>query len=289
MAPGGPREPAYRHSDERMASHSLSPADEQVYNSKALGYLCAILFHPSSIVAQHVRAQWTRYSPGDATTRAKLEELLMAVFDAPAKLEISETYIQVLDHPALRIPRAAFAQFPGMAQLMRGLTHFFRTSRTSLAAQCTCYADYKHNAILHRTINRGNIACELVRYLLATTPDDMYYTLRNEIHAASTELWTMFWNRGHLPDENWGNDQAAMEAVDAIHEMTKPHSPIIRSASPETVRARLSSSADAAMQAVQFATPLSASEPSSNSSVFYVSHRGASQFAFGSGLFGTPP
>ncbi len=266
-----------------MAAHVLTPEDEQVYNGKALGYLCAILFHPSSIVAQHVRGQWTRYSPGEASIRTKLVELLLAVFDSPAKLEVSETYIQVLDHAALRIPRTTFAQFPGMSHLLRGLAHFFRTTRTSLAAQRTCYLDYKHNELLHSTINRGKIACELVKYLLGTAPEDTYYVLRNEIHAASVELWGIFWNRGHCPDVAGLKEQEHVKAIDAIYDMTKPHSPIIRSASPETVRARLSSSADSALPFAGFSNDsLSCSEPTSSSSVFYVSHRSAMQF-------GTPP
>jgi hypothetical protein len=260
----------------------------RVYNGKACEYLCMVLFHPSSPVAQHVRGQWTCYATGEGSARDKLVQLILAVFDAPVKLEIGETHIQVLDVPALRIPRATFSQFKGTAKLLRGLSLFFRTSRTSLAAQCMCYVDYKFNDVLHGVLDRGGVACELVRYLLASSPDVAYYSTRNEIHAACVILWSTYWNRC---SEGGFTDQRVVEALSRMCDMTRPHSPIVRSASPETVRLRLSSSAETPGAAASFAAllaPRGSSDPrdaTSASSVFYVSHDARSQFS----LCSTPP
>lgn len=234
----------------------------QLYNRQALGYLCALLFHPDSLVALALRGRWARYSPdATGTLQANVVTLLRAIFEAEARLEITDAHLQVLDSPALRIPATLLADSRAYPQIVRGLAHFFRRTVVVQPTMVCTYTDYQFNHELDAALDRGTIARALVQHVLATTPDAAYRATRDAFHAAATALYYEYYNRCATPHATRGVAVAA-PALERIAAMTAPHSPVLRGAPPDLLRLRLSGSDDAHHDGAR--------SPHSVPSIFYV-------------------
>lgn len=245
-----------------------APDQVRVYNTTALGYLCDLLFHPDSPLALLVRKEWAQYAPGEGTLRDQLVRLFRAVFESPVKLEVCETYLQVLDSPLLHIPKLTYGEFWHMRTLLSKIAPFFRMKTLSLASLCTCYKEYAHNDLLDARLDRPAIAYQLACHILATATDETYRETRAVLHAAAVTLQSDYYAQTQGAPLTPANQRIMLALSEIIYRSTA-NSPIVRSASPETVRSRL---------AIRGGSPgprLSSSEDQesgSPSSVFYVSH-----------------
>lgn len=249
---------------------------ERVYNTEALARLLYFLFDPASPVGQIICAHWTQYAHGSGTPCDKLTALFRAIFESPVKLEITETYLQVLESPSLRIPRDQLEQYEAIRMLIHGMSGAFRTARRSLTSSsvCKCYIDYKYNDLLDSQLDRYHLATSVVGHMLAYASGPMYYATRNLIHTAAVGLQFEYYTQTQgVPLSPACN--RIMDALTEVCAMTALHSPIIRAASPEEVRARLSHSADSAQSPLRELPP---SQSGSPSSVFHISRSSGSNF-----------
>lgn len=236
-----------------------------LYNQRALGYLCDILFHPNSVVAAQICARWARYSPSASTTlHTNLVTLLRAIFEAPAKLEFAEAYIQVFDSPALHIPKTILVESEALRLLVPNMLRFFRRTTLSQTTFTRSHTDYQYNRELDCIADRAAIALGLVRHILATAPPNFYRATRDALNAAATSLYYDYYNRSGVAVPGPGV-AFSMTALENIASVTGLHSPIIRVATPEQLQLRLSSSNDE-----RDSTPTRLSN--SPSSIFYVSY-----------------
>ncbi len=238
---------------------------ELLYNRQALGYLCAILFHPDSMVALAVRARWARYTPAPGhSVHENIIALLRAVFEARAQLEFAETYIQVFDAQILRVPVTLLARSDAFQLLVKYMAPFFARATVAQVSGARSFADYRFNRELDCIADRGAIAVALVEHILATTPDRMYRATRTAISSSAMSLYYEYHNRSASATPAPGV-AFTMRALERIGQLTASHSPVVRSATPDLVQLRMSSSEDEH-------TPDRAQLPNSITSIFYVSH-----------------
>lgn len=244
----------------------------RVYNKKALGYLCDLLFHPDSPLALRVRMEWAQYAPGQGTLRECLVDLFRAVFESPVRLEVCETYLQVLDSPLLRIPKPTYTEFWHMNLLLSKLAPHFRVSMRSLATLSACYSAYNHDDLLDARLDRVEIVRWLAIHIMASSTGATYRETRDLVHAAAVTLQSDYYaqmNGAPLTPAN----QRIMEGLSDIAERSAANAPIVRCATPEMVRERIAARDGNAVR-------LSASDgqdSGSPCSVFYVFHPRVSQ------------
>jgi len=216
----------------------------QLYNQKALGYLSDILFHPNSLVALALRGRWARYAPDAAgTLQDNVVALLRAIFEAEARLEVTDAHLQVLASPILSIPASLLNDSAAYHQLLRGVKMFFRRTVVNQTSMSITYTDYQYNHVLESVLDRPEIACALVQHILATTPDEAYRATRTAFNAAATALYYEYYNRCASPGGVPGVARAA-SALERIVSMTAPRSPVLRTVPPDILRLRLSGSDD---------------------------------------------